>query len=847
MPDDSAWDLPGRGSAYDLAMRIPRWAPILVLGFSLLAVSTAETADPLKDIKSKDYETRLKAVKAIRKNGGEGAEKALVTALKDSDWEVVEHAVLGLGEHGGEKALKALVDVAAAGPVRRVRLAAAASLAKLDVEESAKRLTKRLRRDEAVNAAEALTILARRTTDPVGKELLKGVGRCFKSKDASVRAAAAGALFAFPAEERVERFEKLLDDGALTVVAAALDQMRARPALDYLSTMTARLAYPNVNDVVARRVIAAAEAVFEVLDAKQTAAAVRVLDKLIGKAARDPALGARVARLVGNLASRPPVPEEAPEKKDDAKKDDAKKEEGERDPAVKDDKAEAPKPTLAPSIALGLLEQILKHDGEAARAEAVRALRRIGTKEAIDRAEEMLKDDDPRVRVQALEALAEGRGLADDGALDLVTDRLLKDPEASVREAAALLLGRSGPEGAPFSAPVPALTVALKDKVWSVAVVAAVSLGKTRSEKAAEPLASLLNRKKHKDWRIRGAGVIGLGKLQQKNAVTPLIGALKDRDTWVRRNAFEFLRRMTKRSIGDDFDEWTAWWDFNKSGYEFIDRERIARELKKGGYAVDPVDVYEKGKAALDVVVLQSRGDHIEQLLEELGVEYRLTRAAQVEKADIHSFAVFIANCTGEIQKNDIERLQWFVRVGGYLFSSCWALHHTVEKVYPGMIRKLETRSQVVDNVVSTPCPCDSHYLENVFRPWSQAKYVLEGAHLIEVMQPERVEVLIDSPQAAARWGGGNMAAWFRAGHGVILDSANHFDLQGLQRVTGLKTAEDRMAHAMDHMGLDYPELRSFAASRVWARQAQAMKLVRDHSAFRFITNFVRLKRKTDP
>ena len=138
------------------------------------------------------------------------------------------------------------------------------------------------------------------------------------------------------------------------------------------------------------------------------------------------------------------------------------------------------------------------------------------------------------------------------------------------------------------------------------------------------------------------------------------------------------------------YDEWKGWWKYNGPKYEFEDRARIARELKKGGYAVDPVDVYDPvGSASMDVIVLQSRGDHIEKLLENLGIVVRITRAAAVAESELHSFAVFVSNCTGEVQKNDIERLQWFVRVGGYLFCSCWALHFTVEPVWARIVPRV--------------------------------------------------------------------------------------------------------------------------------------------------------------
>ena len=143
----------------------------------------------------------------------------------------------------------------------------------------------------------------------------------------------------------------------------------------------------------------------------------------------------------------------------------------------------------------------------------------------------------------------------------------------------------------------------------------------------------------------------------------------------------------------------------------------------------------------------------------------------------------------------DVEALSWFVRSGGYLFGSCWALHETIEKIYPGLVRKYETRgAQVIDyRAIGTPCVPDSPYLEGVFDPFSRPMYALEGAHLIETLDRDRVEVLVDSPGSATSWGSGDMAAWFTAGHGVILDSVNHFQEQGFKQgiaANGLKTTE---------------------------------------------------------
>jgi hypothetical protein len=121
--------------------------------------------------------------------------------------------------------------------------------------------------------------------------------------------------------------------------------------------------------------------------------------------------------------------------------------------------------------------------------------------------------------------------------------------------------------------------------------------------------------------------------------------------------------------------------------------------------------------------------------------------------------------------------------------------------------------------------------------------YALQGAHLIDVLDPERAEVLIDSPECAEDWGCGNLAAWFSAGHGTVLDSVNHYEDQGLEHAVGLKKPEERQAYAVDHMGLTLDKLRAVRNEPWWDKASKASKEVADLSTFRLVTNFVRLRR----
>jgi hypothetical protein len=402
----------------------------------------------------------------------------------------------------------------------------------------------------------------------------------------------------------------------------------------------------------------------------------------------------------------------------------------------------------------------------------------------------------------------------------------------AVRERAIVRLGKSGVQGA-----APALIEALQDSPWQLACCAAVSLGKTDDDLALQPLQKLLLQL---DWKKRGAAVVGLMHFSRDEVVDSLLTMLEDKHPVVARAAHEALRTMSRNfAIEANVKKWRAWWAEHRKTHDFTDREATLNKLDKYGYAVPDSEIY----SGLDVLVYQSHGDHIEQLLDRLKIAYRTTKMGQVPMDGVHPEAIFVSNCTGELAPDDLEPLQWFVCTGGSLFGSCWALSQTIARIHPGIMQMAHTPDQVLDDVRALPVRRESPLLTGVFPPAVVPIYHLEGAHLIDVLDAERCEVLIDSPDAAERHGCGNLAAWFFSGHGVLFDSANHFDLQGLGVVVGLKTAVDRQAYAMDHLGMTYATLRDSRSAAHWKSATKARESVPDLSAFRLLTNFVRSKR----
>jgi HEAT repeat protein len=777
-----------------------------------LAARLAPADDVAARIKAKEPEDRVAAVEQVRRDGHKDAEKLLLDALDDRDWEVMERAALALGERGSVAGSgAALSKLAIGGPIRRVRLAAAQALARLDPAGTAELLTKSVRSAPLEAVCEGLAAVAATVGEPVRPGLETGL----LSKEGRTRAVAASGLHAFGAAERASHLDTCLGDSELTVGAAALDSATRHPDPGLLPALLAILARKELHEVFERRAINAIEATLAAAAGAEREGLAAKVFEAAQQATADPAL-TRFARLIGRLGTK--------------RERTAGGAGGAAAAASAAGDAAKAAALIDAGTALAWLEPVVSRGGERAGAAATKALALLATENSLDKLGFIATGNGaPRVRSIALRGLVDAAG-ADSERWRTTALKLLNDADADVREDAAVALGRPRVSGA-----VAALRPLLKDKEWPVAVAAAVSLGKTQEADALAPLVELA---KHKEWKLAGAALVGLGHLKKKEAVPALIAGLGERSPTLKLTAFESLRRMTRDKVPARESSWKSWWGKSEASYAFPDPDEAARQQQKYGYSPSAYGVYED----LDVLVFQSRGDHIEKLLDSLKIAHRKTRGNEVAESGVSPLGIYVANCTGECSTEDLEQVQWAVHAGGYLFASCWALTHHAARVRPAFVRGID-ESRITDLVTAEPCLA-SPYLAGAFDGSARPKYALDGPHLIDVVDPERVEVLIDSPECATRHRNGNMAAWWTVGHGLILDSVNHFDLQGFGRAPPMKEATERMAYAVDVLGLTYADLREIPRG-AWQSQEKAKEEVRDLSAFRFITNFVRQRRKS--
>ena len=770
---------------------------ILKLALALVAVGSTL---PAQDLKSKDPLERVQAVRALATSGDPKAEAKLFGALKDDDWEVVEAALVALGEIGGEKAngklVKGLLDL----PLWRLRDAGARAAAALDAEATYAAMAKKVAKEPLL----ACEILNATAAEMDGKVELKAFKRALKSKEPEVRAAAAGTVTRLAGDERVARVGEFLESTDLLTKTATLDALIDRPDPELIETLLG-FAKSNASlaDVVERRLAEALRACVHV-DEKAALEHAEAFSPLANEELHVDVRATLVRALGVIVEARPGTESSGSVWRDDAS-------------------------------VLGLLEA--KDDSWIVRRAQAGVLGLLGSDAALESVKSRIADEgNGGVRRVLLESLLVLSDVQDEETRQVVLG-LAKDGDATVRERAVVALGVRDLEGVDTT-----LIAALEDAEWQVVTSAAISLGIQHSSEARSPLMKLA---KHGDWRYRAAGVYGLVKLRDRDALGVIVSALEDDEGLIRHIAWNHLKELSNKEHAiDDVGEWRSWFEAAGDRVRMEIPPEVLKRRKALGYSRDPSKLYE----GLDVVVFDSRdgGDRIQDILGFLEIEHRMVQAGQVDEAGVHPDAIYVANCPGEIAPKDVDRLAWFVHAGGYLFGSCWSLQETIARAIPGFVQRYPTTGEVMDDVFCVSSRPSSEYLRGVIDGGVRPSYALIGAYLIDVVNPELVQVLVDSPECASRWGCGTMAAWFRVGHGVVLDSVNHFNAQGFERAQGLKKVEERWAYAIDHLGLSYEELRATKREKYWKKSNQVAKNVKDLSVLRLITNFVLDQRKRD-
>jgi hypothetical protein len=376
---------------------------------------------------------------------------------------------------------------------------------------------------------------------------------------------------------------------------------------------------------------------------------------------------------------------------------------------------------------------------------------------------------------------------------------------------------------------------------WRLPTAAIITIGHLGHVNQVDVLAA---RVKDRDWRIRAAVMESLGNLRAMTAVPYLIDGLTDRDPVVKSAALKNLQILAQQSHEPDPAWWRKWYEENKDMP--LTKKGHRDEIKDDYYAKPKYLIEILNKA--QIVCVLGKWDHAEIVLEHLGIKSTNIVPSKIESVGLNPKQLLLLNCEGSVgKKGNIERIQWFAHVGGYIVATDWALQNAVVRAFPGFIDRHSKSKTGNDVVVIEPADLDHPLLRGVFDDETQVMWWLEViAYPMQILDPFRTEILVDSLAMLQKYHSSPMATVFDYGHGKVETCVSHFYLQeeGLAQHT---TKEDRMRFAADNLGVAFDRIRKLDAERFFdgAITEEKMKeLAPDYSMFRLIVNFVVEKRR---
>ncbi|MFX1295658.1 MAG: HEAT repeat domain-containing protein [Promethearchaeota archaeon] len=178
------------------------------------------------------------------------------------------------------------------------------------------------------------------------------------------------------------------------------------------------------------------------------------------------------------------------------------------------------------------LREMLKDEDFKVRVASVGAIAKLRSKEDLPQLRERLKDEDSKVRVASVEAIAKLRSKED---LPQLRERL-KDEDSKVRVASVGAIAKLGSKE-----DLPQLRERIKDEDSKVRLASVEAIAKLRSK---EDLPQLRETLKDKEHEVRVSAIEAIAELDSKKALSQLKEMLKDKDYKMRVSAIEAIAKL---------------------------------------------------------------------------------------------------------------------------------------------------------------------------------------------------------------------------------------------------------------------------------------------------------------
>jgi hypothetical protein len=180
---------------------------------------------------------------------------------------------------------------------------------------------------------------------------------------------------------------------------------------------------------------------------------------------------------------------------------------------------------------------------------------------------------------------------------------------------------------------------------------------------------------------------------------------------------------------------------------------------------------------AADVVVVQGSYDRVQEVLRAVKIKHVVIPPHLVAKVPFMSLQTVMVNCPGHLSPKAQKRIRRFVKHGGHLVTTDWALT-VLQRIFPGYVARGGRNTK--NDVVKVHLHEGSDPLLNHVRAGKgQPRWWLEASsYPIRILDRKRVKVLISSQEMRKRYGHAPIAVAFRYDDGRVMHMTSHFYLQ---------------------------------------------------------------------
>ena len=202
-------------------------------------------------------------------------------------------------------------------------------------------------------------------------------------------------------------------------------------------------------------------------------------------------------------------------------------------------------------------------------------------------------------------------------------------------------------------------------------------------------------------------------------------------------------------------------------------RERMERDNP------EDIEILDSVKES-DIICVQGTYDHIHLVLKAIDVPFAHVTQQQLLRMDLKPEQTVYVNCPSGFPPEAARKLSAFVKAGGMLITTDWALQNVIEVAFPNTV-KYNGRS-TGDEVVSVEIvDKEDDILKGFIDQEKDAAPVwwLEGSsYPIEVLDKKKVKVLVRSQELKKKYGADPVIISFEWGKGIVYHMISHFYLQ---------------------------------------------------------------------